>query len=170
MRKLRILTDVNTDQQNSGCRPRWFRSRNRIALGHHAANDRQHPVRRVRPAQVSTMYTPLNQYHVVMEVAPQFWQDPASLNDIYIRPTNGQRSPAQRRHSLRADEAPLSVNHQGQFPSVTLSFNLAPGSGAQRRRTAIDQMQQKMGVPSTIHGMFSGTPQAFQSRSPPSRF
>jgi len=114
-------------------------------------------------AQVSTMYTALNQYHVVMEVAPQFWQDPASLNVIYVRPTMGKEVPLSAVTHYAPTTAPLSVNHQGQFPSVTVSFNLAPGVALSDAAAAITQMQQKMGVPSTISGMFSGTLQAFQA-------
>jgi multidrug efflux pump len=114
-------------------------------------------------AQVSTMYTPLNQYHVVMEVAPQFWQDPTSLNNIYIRPSVGNEVPLAAVTHFAPTVAPLAVNHQGQFPSVTVSFNLAPGVALSDAAAAITEMQQTMGVPTTIHGMFSGTLLAFQS-------
>jgi multidrug efflux pump len=98
-----------------------------------------------------------------MEVAPQFWQDPASLNNIYIRASVGKEVPLSAVTHYSPTTAPLSVNHQGQFPSVTVSFNLAPGVALSDAATAISQMQQKMGVPSTIHGMYSGALQAFKS-------
>ena len=164
MRKLRILTDVNTDQQNSGLQASLVYDRDtasRLGITPKMIDNTLYEA--FGQAQVSTMYTPLNQYHVVMEVAPQFWQDPASLNNIYIRPTVGKEVPLSAVTHFAPTIAPLSVNHQGQFPSVTVSFNLAPGVALSDAATAISQMQQKMGVPSTIHGMFSGTLQAFQS-------
>ena len=164
MRKLRILTDVNTDQQNSGLQASLVYDRDtasRLGITPKMIDNTLYEA--FGQAQVSTMYTPLNQYHVVMEVAPQYWQDPASLNDIYIRPSVGKEVPLSAVTHYAPTTAPLSVNHQGQFPSVTVSFNLAPGVALSDAATAITQMQQKLGVPSTIHGMFSGTLQAFQS-------
>jgi multidrug efflux pump len=164
MRKLRMLTDVNTDQQNSGLQAALVYDRDTAArMGITAQMIDNTLYEAFGQAQVSTMYTPLNQYHVVMEVAPQYWQDPSSLNDIYIRPSVGKEVPLSAVTHYAPKIAPLSVNHQGQFPSVTVSFNLAPGVALSDAATAITQMQQRMGVPSTIHGMFSGTLQAFQS-------
>ncbi len=164
MRKQRILTDVNTDQQNSGLQASLVYDRDtasRLGITPQMIDNTLYEA--FGQAHVSTMYTPLNQYHVVMEVAPQFWQDPASLNDIYIRPTMGKEVPLSAVTHYSPTIAPLSVNHQGQFPSVTVSFNLAPGVALSDAATAITQMQQKMGVPSSIHGMFSGALQQFQS-------
>jgi len=164
MRKLHLLTDVNTDQQNSGLQASLVYDRetaSRLGITPQMIDNTLYEA--FGQAQVSTMYTPLNQYHVVLEVAPQFWQDPASLNDIYIRPSVGKEVPLSAITHFTPTIAPLSVNHQGQFPSVTVSFNLAPGVALSDAAAAISQMQQKMGVPSTIHGMFSGTLQAFQS-------
>jgi multidrug efflux pump len=164
MRKLRMLTDVNTDQQNSGLQAALVYDRDTASrMGITAQMIDNTLYEAFGQAQVSTMYTPLNQYHVVMEVAPQYWQDPTSLNDIYIRPSVGKEVPLSAVTHYSPKIAPLSVNHQGQFPSVTVSFNLAPGVALSDAATAITQMQQRMGVPSTIHGMFSGTLQAFQS-------
>ena len=164
MRKLRMLTDVNTDQQNSGLQAALVYDRDTAArMGITAQMIDNTLYEAFGQAQVSTMYTPLNQYHVVMEVAPQYWQDPSSLNDIYIRASVGKEVPLSAVTHYAPKTAPLSVNHQGQFPSVTVSFNLAPGVALSDAATAITQMQQRMGVPSTIHGMFSGTLQAFQS-------
>jgi multidrug efflux pump len=164
MRKLRMLTDVNTDQQNSGLQAALVYDRDtasRLGITPQMIDNTLYEA--FGQAQVSTMYTPLNQYHVVMEVAPQYWQDPSSLNDIYIRPSIGKEVPLSAVAHYAPKTAPLSVNHQGQFPSVTVSFNLAPGVALSDAATSITQMQQRMGVPSTIHGMFSGTLQAFQS-------
>jgi multidrug efflux pump len=164
MRKLRMLTDVNTDQQNSGLQAALVYDRDTASrMGITAQMIDNTLYEAFGQAQVSTMYTPLNQYHVVMEVAPQYWQDPTSLNDIYIRPSIGKEVPLSAVTHYAPKIAPLSVNHQGQFPSVTVSFNLAPGVALSDAAAAITQMQQRMGVPDTIHGMFSGTLQAFQS-------
>jgi multidrug efflux pump subunit AcrB len=114
-------------------------------------------------ALVSTMYTPLNQYYVVMEVAPQYWQSPQGLNDVYINSPTGGVVPLSAVTHFEPKTAPLAVNHQGQFPSVTVSFNLAPGVALSDATRAILQMEDKIGMPGTVHGMFSGTMQAFQS-------
>jgi multidrug efflux pump subunit AcrB len=113
--------------------------------------------------QVSTMYSQLNQYHVVMEVEPRFWQSPEGLNDIYFHPTTGGIVPLSAIAHYEPATAPLAVNHQGQFPAVTLSFNLAPGVALSDAVRAINQTEQSIGMPATIHGSFSGTAQAFQS-------
>jgi multidrug efflux pump len=113
-------------------------------------------------APVSTMYTPLNQYFVVMEVAPQFWQSPEGLKYVYVHPTTGGEVPLNAITQYQPNTAPLAVNHQGQFPSVTISFNLAPGIALSDAAQTINAMELKMGMPASIHGMFSGTLQAFQ--------
>lgn len=114
-------------------------------------------------AEVSTMYTSLNQYYVVMEAAPQYWQDPSGLDDIYIHTSTGGVVPLSAVAKFQAMVAPLAVNHQGQFPSVTVSFNLAPGVALSQAAQQINQMEQNMGMPSSIRGMFSGTLLAFQA-------
>jgi multidrug efflux pump subunit AcrB len=114
-------------------------------------------------APVSTMYTPLNQYYVVMEVAPQFWQSPEGLKNVYVHPASGGEVPLSAITEFQPTTAPLAVNHQGQFPSVTVSFNLTPGIALSDAAQTINAMELKMGMPATIHGMFSGTLEAFQS-------
>ncbi|MGA7855322.1 MAG: multidrug efflux RND transporter permease subunit [Candidatus Acidiferrales bacterium] len=163
MKKERILTDVNTDQQNSGLQAELVYDRDTAArLGITPKMIDNTLYEAFGQAQVSTMYTTLNQYHVVMEVAPQFWQDPTSLDDIYIRPSVGKEVPLSAVAHYAPKIAALAINHQGQFPSVTVSFNLAPNIALSDAAAAISRMEQQMGVPSTIHGMFSGTLQAFQ--------
>ncbi|MGA7916839.1 MAG: multidrug efflux RND transporter permease subunit [Candidatus Acidiferrales bacterium] len=163
MKKERILTDVNTDQQNSGLQAELVYDRDTAArLGITPKMIDNTLYEAFGQAQVSTMYTTLNQYHVVMEVAPQFWQDPTSLDDIYIRPSVGKEVPLSAIAHYAPKIAALAINHQGQFPSVTVSFNLAPNIALSDAAAAISRMEQQMGVPSTIHGMFSGTLQAFQ--------
>jgi len=110
------------------------------------------------------MYTELNQYHVVMEVAPEFWQSPQGLNAIYLRSTNSSgQVPLSAVARFEPTTAPITVSHQGQFPSVTVSFNLAQGVALSDAVKTIQQMQQQIGMPGRIHGSFSGTLQAFQA-------
>ncbi|MGA7077326.1 MAG: multidrug efflux RND transporter permease subunit [Terriglobales bacterium] len=164
MRKIKMLTDVNTDQQNSGLQARLTYDRataSRLGITPQMIDNSLYEA--FGQAQVSTMYTAINQYHVVLEVAPQFWQSPVSLNDVYIRPSQGKAVPLSAVAHYEPSTAPLSVNHQGQYPSVTISFNLAPGVALSDASRAILDMQQKIGMPSTITGMFSGTLQAFQA-------
>jgi multidrug efflux pump len=164
MRKLPGFTDVNTDQQNSGLQASLLYDRptaSRLGITPQLIDTTLYDS--FGQAQVSTMYTSLNQYHVVMEAAPQFWQSPLGLNNVYIRTPSGGEVPLSAVAHYVPTTAPLSVNHQSQFPSVTVSFNLAPGMALSDAAAAINQMEQKIGMPATIHGMFSGTLQAFQS-------
>jgi multidrug efflux pump len=164
MRKLRILTDVNTDQQNSGLQAMLTYDRDtasRLGITPQMLDNSLYEA--FGQAQVSTMYTNINQYHVVLEVDPQFWQSPLGLKDVYIRPSQGKVVPLNAIAHYEPTTAPLSVNHQGQYPSVTISFNLAPGVPLSQASSAILGLEQKLGMPDSIHGMFSGTLQAFQS-------
>jgi len=164
MRKLKLLTDVNTDQQNSGLQMMLTYDRaTAMRLGITAQMIDNALYQAFGQAQVSTMFTGINQYHVVLEVAPKYWQSPVSLQDVYIRPKQGTVVPLSAIAHYEPATAPLAVNHQGQYPSVTISFNLAPGVALGDASRAILDMQQKMGMPNTIRGMFSGTLQAFQS-------
>jgi len=112
--------------------------------------------------QVSTMYRPLNQYHVVMEVAPQFQQTPEALQNIYLRSTTGTPVPLAAFTHFEPSNTPLAVNHQGQVPSVTFSFNLAPGISLGQATDAIQNAQRTIGFPPTIQASFQGTAAAFQ--------
>jgi multidrug efflux pump len=164
MRKLPGFTDVNTDQQNSGLQAYLTYDRataSRLGLTPQLIDNTLFLA--FGQAQVSTMYTPLNQYHVVMEVQPEFWQSPKGLDDVYVRPSTGTEVPLRAITRFEPRTAPLAVNHQGQFPSVTVSFNLAAGMALSDAAREINTMEQKIGMPSTIHGMFSGTLQAFQA-------
>ena len=164
MRKIRLLTDVNTDQQNSGLQAMLTYDRetaSRLGITPQMLDNSLYEA--FGQAQVSTMYTAINQYHVVLEVAPKYWQSPVNLNDVYIRAAQGKVIPLSAIAHYEPSTAPLSVNHQGQYPSVTISFNLAPGVALSDASRAILAMEQKMGMPNTITGMFSGTLQAFQS-------
>jgi len=164
MRKLRILTDVNTDQQNSGLQAMLTYDRetaSRLGITPQTLDNSLYEA--FGQAQVSTMYTNINQYHVVLEVAPKHWQSPVDLNDVYIRAAQGKVVPLSAVAHYEPSTAPLAVNHQGQYPSVTISFNLAPGVALSDASRAIVEMEQRIGMPNTITGMFSGTLQAFQS-------
>jgi multidrug efflux pump len=164
MRKLPGLTDVNTDQQNNGLQAGLVYDRataSRLGITPKTIDNTLYEA--FGQAQVSTMYTPLNQYHVVMEAAPQFWQSPQGLEDIYIPTASGGVAPLSAIAHYRPATAPLAVNHQGQYPSVTVSFNLSPGVALSDAARSIMEMQQKIGMPTSIRGMFSGTLQAFQA-------
>jgi hydrophobe/amphiphile efflux-1 (HAE1) family protein len=110
---------------------------------------------------VSTMFTTLNQYHVVLEVQPQFQYDPGSLNNIYVRSSSGQQVPLATLVDSVVKVAPLVVNHQGQFPSVTISFNLAPGTAIGQAVSAIQQVEKELGKPLSLQTSFQGNAQAF---------
>jgi len=112
--------------------------------------------------QVSTIYTQLNQYHVVMEVAPRFQQNLDALQHLYVRTVDGTPAPLSAFTHYEAQTTALAVNHQGQFPVVTLSFNLAPGVALGEAVSAIEAAQHDLGLPASIRASFQGTAQAFQ--------
>jgi len=164
LKQLPGFTDVNSDQQNNGLQASLVYDRAtaaRLGISPQVMDNTLYDAFGQR--QVSTMYTALNQYHVVMEVDPQFWQGPEGLNAIYVRTTNGPVIPLNAIAHYATTTAPIAVNHQGQFPSVTLSFNLVPGTALSDAVQSIEEMQQTIGLPGRIHGSFSGTLQAFQA-------
>src|SRR6266850_1906075 len=164
MKKVSAVTDVSSDQQNSGLQASLIYDRAtaaRLGLTPELIDNTLYDAFGQR--QVSNMFTELNQYHVVMEVEPEFWQSPEGLKQIYIRATDGGMVPLSAFTHYEPTTAPLAVNHSGQFPSVTLSFNLTPGVALSDAVSRIHQMEQSMGMPATIHGSFSGTLQAFQA-------
>jgi multidrug efflux pump len=162
MRAVPGIVDVNSDQQDKGLQASLVIDRQtaaRMGITAKAIDDTLYDAFGQR--QVSTMYRQLNQYHVVMEVEPRFWQNPDGLKYIYVRGSNGQ-APLSAFTRYQANTSPLAVNHSGQFPSVTISFNLAPGMPLGTAVDQILQIQRTLGMPATIHGNFSGTAQAFQ--------
>jgi multidrug efflux pump len=164
MRKLKILTDVNTDQQNSGLQTMVSYDRetaSRLGITPQMIDNSLYEA--FGQSQVSTMYTAINQYHVVLEVDPKFWQSPTELNDVYIRAAQGKIVPLSAVAQYENNTAPLAVNHQGQYPSVTISFNTAPGVALSDAIREILGVEQKIGMPNTITGSFAGTLQAFQA-------
>ncbi len=160
---------MNTDQQNGGLD--ILLNYNRVAaarLGQTAQSLDQGIYSAFGQSEVSIIYTQLNQYYVVLEVAPQSSQNPQGLEDIYFHPkgssspTASGNTPLMTMSTNRTNTIPLTLNHTGLFPSVTVSFNLAPGSSLSDATVAIAQLKQKMGVPSTVRGFFAGTLQAYQ--------
>jgi multidrug efflux pump len=168
MKKLPGLQDVNSDQQNGGLAELVTFDRNSAArLGQTASTLDSSLYSAFGQSEVSIIYRQLNQYYVVLEVAPQYWQSPEGLKDIYVRSaTSGTgingNVPLNSIASFRSTTTPLSVNHTSLFPSVTVSFNLANGVSLSDATQRIVQMQQRLGTPSTIHGFFAGTLQAYQ--------
>ncbi|HKC89228.1 MAG TPA: efflux RND transporter permease subunit, partial [Blastocatellia bacterium] len=164
MRSIPQLTDLNTDQQNRGLEARLVIDRDAAArLGLNAQLIDNTLYDAFGQRQVSTMYMQLNQYHVVMEVAPQFWQSPETLKNIYIQSPAGAQVPLSAVASFNTDTTTLAVNHQGQFPAVTISFNLAPGAALGDAAQAIEKAKRDIGLPASIQAGFQGTAQAFQS-------
>jgi multidrug efflux pump len=164
MRTLPQLTDLDTDQQNSGLQARLVYDRataSRLGITPQLIDNTLYSA--FGQSQVSTMYTSLNQYYVVMEVAPQFWQSPEALKYVYVHAPSGGVVPLSAFAHFEPRIAPLAVNHQGQFPSVTISFNLAPGVALSDADRVINGAQLDIGMPTSIHGMYSGAMQAFQS-------
>ncbi len=163
MRGLQELRDVNTDQQDKGLQAQLIIDRDTASRLGIAAQDIDNALYDAfGQRQVSTMYRPLNQYHVVMEVAPQFQQTTEALQNIYLRSTSGTPIPLAAFTHFAPSNIPLAVNHQSQFPSVTLSFNLAPGISLGQATLAIDNAQRSIGFPATISASFQGTAAAFQ--------
>ncbi|HEX3628741.1 MAG TPA: efflux RND transporter permease subunit [Verrucomicrobiae bacterium] len=167
MQKLDGLTDVNSDQQNenNGLQASVIYDRNTAArLGISPQLIDRTIYDAFGQEEVSTMYTPLNQYYVIMEVEPQFWQDPRGLNQIYLHAANrSSMIPLGAVAHYVYTNAPLSVNHIGQFPSVTISYNLRPGFALGKAVKEIDQMEQSLGMPSSIHKSALGNAADFQS-------
>jgi len=163
LQKNHDLTDTNSDQQNKGLQSMLVYDRDtaaRFGITSQLLDNTLYDAFGQRP--VSVMYTALNQYQVIMEAAPQYWQNPGGLKDIYVQAANGDEVPLSALAHFSTTTAPLSINHQGQFPSVTLSFNMAPGKSLSDAVDAINQAGQQIGLPSDIHGGFQGTALAYQ--------
>jgi multidrug efflux pump len=164
LRTLPEIVDVNSDQMDKGLQSLVVFDRgtaSRLGLSPQLIDDTLYDAFGQR--QVSIMYTPLNQYHVVMEVAPEYWQNPSTLHDIYVRSPMGAQVPlsAVSRYELTATV--LAVTHQGQFPGVTLSFNMAPGVSLGEAVKTIEKSMRDIGLPGDVRGTFQGTAKAFQS-------
>ena len=163
MRKLPELRDQNSDQQDKGLQAKLVIDRDtasRMGITPQTLDNALYDAFGQR--QVSTMYRPLNQYHVVMEVAPQFQQTPEALQNIYLKSSTGSAIPLAAFTHYEPSNTPLAVNHQGQTPSATISFNLAPGVSLGQATDAIDRAERTIGFPPSITASFQGTAAAFQ--------
>jgi multidrug efflux pump len=164
MRGLKQLVDVNTDQQNNGLQASLVVDRttaSRLGISAQQIDDTLYDAFGQR--QVSTMYTSLNQYHVIMELAPAYWQDPSSLEKVYVHASTGALVPLSAFAHYEMQNTPLAVNHQGQLPSVTITFNLPLGVALGDAVKAVERAQEQIHLPASIRGEFMGTAQAFQA-------
>jgi multidrug efflux pump len=164
LRTLPEITDVNSDQQDKGLQSLVVFDRStasRLGISPQLIDDTLYDAFGQR--QVSIMYTPLNQYHVVMELAPQYWQNPSTLQEIYVRSPSGAQVPLSAVTRYEPTNTLLLVNHQGQFPGVTLSFNMAPGASLGDAVRAIEKATREMGLPAGVRGTFQGAAKAFQA-------
>jgi multidrug efflux pump subunit AcrB len=163
LRTLPQLVDVNSDQQTQGLQASLVIDRRTAArLGISSQNIDDTLYDAFGQRFVSTMFTPLNQYHVVLEVNPSFWQNPDGLKYIYVRGAKGVQAPLSAFTHYEPRTAPLQVNHQGQFPAVTISFNLPRGVALGDAVNAIDAAEREIGLPQGIRGSFAGAAQAYQ--------
>ncbi len=163
MKSLKQLRDVNIDQQNRGLDAQVIIDRDtasRLGVSPQDIDNALYDAFGQR--QVSTIYRQLNQYHVVMEVAPQYQTSPEALQAVYVRGANGQAVPLSAIAHFGPANVALAVNHQGQFPSATISFNLAANVSLGDATKAIDAAETEIGLPATIHPSFQGTAAAFQ--------
>jgi multidrug efflux pump len=163
MQRLPGLQDVSSDQQNGGLDELMTYDRVTAAkLGLTTQSLDSALYGAFGQSEVSIIYTQLNQYYVVLEVAPKYWASPEGLKDIYLHTSAGGKIPLSAVATGRANTTPLAINHTGLFPSVTLSFNLAPNVSLSDATLSIGQMQKRLGTPSTLQGFFAGTLQAYQ--------
>jgi multidrug efflux pump len=164
MRKMPQLTEVNSDQQDSGLRARLDIDRptaSRLGVTPRTLDNILYDAFGER--EIATMYQPMNQYYVIMEVNPSFWQNPEALKEVYATSSIGAPIPLAAFTKFSTATTALAVNHSGVFPSITISFNLAPGIALGDAVDAISEVSQKAGVPTTITTTFTGTAQAFQT-------
>ncbi len=164
MRKMPQLTDVNSDQQNNGLEASLDIDRptaSRLGITPSALDNVLYDAFGER--EIARTYSSMNQYFIVMEVDPVFWQNPTGLKDVYVPSTSGGAVPLDVFTHFRPSTAALTVNHSGVFPSVTISFNLATNVSLGQAVDAINAVEQKAGMPTTINTSFSGTAQAFQA-------
>jgi multidrug efflux pump len=165
LRKAPGFQDVTTDQQNNGLQALLDYDRPtaaRLGITPQMLDSTLYDA--FGQAEVSTIYTELNQYYVVMEVAPKYWQSPHGLTDVYAVPKSGAGAvPLDSILKYAPSTSPLAINHTGLFPSVTVSFNLAPGVSLGQATKEINDVQQKMGVPDSVHGEYAGTLQAYKA-------
>ena len=162
LRTLPELSDVATDQQTLGSQAKLVIDRvtaSRLGITPLAIDNVLYDAFGQR--QVTTLFTQLNQYHLVLEAVPELQKDPAKLNDIYVKSTSGGAVPLSAFTHFESGTAPLAINRQGQFPSVTISFNLAPGAALGQATTAIERAQKELGMPLSVQASFQGSAASF---------
>ena len=164
MKTLPELQDAASDQQRGGLQTSLLIDRataSRLGILPQTIDDTLYDAFGQR--QVSTIFTQLNQYHVIEEVLPNFQQNPSALRDIFVNSTNGRQIPLSAFTTVQETNAPLTIDHQGQFPAVTLSFNLAPSASLGDAVKAVDAAKQQLNMPEGIQTNFEGTAAAFQN-------
>jgi len=164
MKQIPEITDVASDQQLSGLEAHLVIDRDTAArLGITPQNIDDTLDDAFGQRQVSTIFTQLNQYHVVLEVAPKFQLNPSSLNNIYVKSSNGTQVPLSAFTHLEERQTPLVINHQGQFPAVTISFNLAPNRSIGDAVKAINRAKAELNLPASVNAEFQGSARAFEA-------
>ena len=163
--KEKVVTDVASDLQDQGLGAQLVIDRDTAArLGIAMADVDNTLYDAFGQRQVSTIFTQLNQYHVVMEVGPNFQTDPTTLNNLFVKSGNGTQVPLSMvAHWEQTTQAQLSIGHQGQFPSTVVSFNLAPGKALGDAVEAVKKVEQRIQMPASINASFQGTAAAFQT-------
>jgi multidrug efflux pump len=164
LRTLPQLTDVATDQQTLGAQAKLVIDRvtaSRLGITPQAIDNVLYDAFGQR--QVTTLFTQLNQYHLILETLPELQTDPAKLNNIYVKSSGGEPVPLSAFTHFESGTAPLVINRQGQFPSVTISFNLAPGTALGQATAAVEQAQKELEMPLSVQASFQGTAASFQS-------
>ena len=165
LRKAPGIQDANTDQQNNGLQALMTYDRPtaaRLGITPQLMDSTLYDA--FGQAEVSTIFGELNQYYVVMEVAPKYWATPQGLNDVYIVPKSGGGAvPLNSVMHYAPSTSPLAVNHTFSFPSVTVNFNLGPGVSLSQATKEIADIQKKLGVPDSVHGEYAGTLQAYKA-------
>ncbi|OLD91353.1 MAG: hypothetical protein AUG81_00360 [Verrucomicrobia bacterium 13_1_20CM_4_54_11] len=164
LRTLPQLSDVATDQQTLGSQAKLVIDRvtaSRLGITPLAIDNVLYDAFGQR--QVTTLFTQLNQYHLVLEALPDFQKDPAKLNEIYVKSSSGGAVPLSAFTHFESGTAPLAINRQGQFPSVTISFNLAPAAALGQATTAIERAQKELEMPLSVQASFQGTAASFQA-------
>jgi hydrophobe/amphiphile efflux-1 (HAE1) family protein len=163
LRQLPELKDVSSDQQMRGLQTSIVVDRDtasRLGVSPEAVDNTLYDAFGQR--QVATIYRRYNQHHVVLEIDPKYQLEPGSLQKIYVKSKTGALVPLSTVAKFQTGNASLSINHQGQFPCVTFSFNLAPGVSLGRATDIVDGLASELGMPATIRGSFQGTAQLFQ--------
>jgi multidrug efflux pump len=160
----KVVTDVASDLQDQGLGAKLVIDRDTAArLGIAMADVDNTLYDAFGQRQVSTIFTQLNQYHVVMEVGQNFQTDPAVLNNLYVRSSNGTQVPLSMLAHWEQSRAQLAIGHQGQFPSTVISFNLAPGNALGDAVNAVNRIEHDIHMPASVNASFQGTAAAFQT-------